>query len=162
MQHTPRQLRDEFQFRQNVLIGTGRPGEHCTRFPKNVHLNISYNGTSLTAREKWLAITAKFDTSSRAVAIRQRSCRRFLPIRDLCATASLRFIVLCFFTKTIINNAAFRHRRGDVYAARLMDLRNRWRHGRWCPRYGKGSCFNSTRGHTGSLLVEYNFVGIVF
>ena len=29
----------------------------------------------------------------------------------------------------------------------------RWRHGRWCHRYGNGSCFNSTRGHMGSLLV---------
>ena len=29
-----------------------------------------------------------------------------------------------FFTKQILNNAAFRHRR-DVYAARLMDMRNR-------------------------------------
>ena len=36
----------------------------------------------------------------------------------------LRFIVLCFFYEKIINNAVFRHRRGDVYAARLVDLRN--------------------------------------
>ena len=64
--------------------------------------------------------------SSRAVAIRQRWWRRFLcaymlPIRDLCF---LRFIVLCFLRKKIINNVAFRHR-SDVYAAWLMDLRNR-------------------------------------
>ena len=32
----------------------------------------------------------------------------------------------------------------------------RWRHGRWRHRYGNGSCFNSTRGHTCSLLVYYN------
>ena len=38
----------------------------------------------------------------------------------------LRFIALCFFYEiVIINNAAFRHGRGDVYGARLMDLRNR-------------------------------------
>ena len=29
----------------------------------------------------------------------------------------------------------------------------RWRHGRWCHLYGKGTCFNSTRGHTGYILV---------
>ena len=29
----------------------------------------------------------------------------------------------------------------------------RWRHGRWCHRCGKGPCFYSTRGPTGSLLV---------
>ena len=32
----------------------------------------------------------------------------------------------------------------------------RWRHGRWCHRYGKDSCINSTRGYTGSLLVIGN------
>ena len=38
----------------------------------------------------------------------------------------------------------------------------RWRHGIWCHRYGKGSCFNSTRGHTGSLLVftKGNYLGL--
>ena len=29
----------------------------------------------------------------------------------------------------------------------------RSRHGRWCHRYGKGFCFNSTGGHTGYILV---------
>ena len=65
--------------------------------------------------------------SSRAVAIRQRSWRRFvctymLPIRDLCATAFCVLLSYVFYEKN--NNVAFRHRR-DVYAARLMDLRNR-------------------------------------
>ena len=36
----------------------------------------------------------------------------------------LRFIVLCFLRKIIINNVEFRRRR-HVYAVRLMDLRNR-------------------------------------
>ena len=121
--------------------------------------------------DKFLAARSQFD----AVAIRQRSWRRFfyasilpnpLPLCD----RFLRFIVLFFLRKK--NCAAFRHRHGDVYAARLMVLRirsiallrtmmqplygrliARWRHGRWCHRYGKGSCFNSTRGHTGYILV---------
>ena len=33
----------------------------------------------------------------------------------------------------------------------------RWRHGRWCHRCGKGPCFYSTRGPTGSLLVVAMF-----
>ena len=44
-----------------------------------------------------------------------------LPIRDLFATA---FCVLLSVVFTEINNEAFHHRR-DVYAARLMVLRNR-------------------------------------
>ena len=47
----------------------------------------------------------------------------------------LRFIVLCFLQKQIINDVAFRLRR-DVYTARLMDLRNRYivMRERWCHR----------------------------
>ena len=37
----------------------------------------------------------------------------------------LRFIVLCFLRENIIHNAAFRYRRANVYAGRLMNLRNR-------------------------------------
>ena len=48
------------------------------------------------------------------------SCQSATFVRPLFA-----FYCTLFFTKNIINNAAFRHRRGDVYAARLMYLRNR-------------------------------------
>ena len=34
-------------------------------------------------------------------------------------------------------------------------LIGRWRHGKWCHLCGKGLCFHSTRGPTGSLLVDY-------
>ena len=54
--------------------------------------------------------------------------------RPLCERF-LRFIVLCFLRKQIINNAVFRYRR-YVYAARLMGLRNRSiaLRERWCHR----------------------------
>ena len=48
-------------------------------------------------------------------------CLHLANPRPLC-DRFLRFIVLCFLRKK--NNVAFRHRR-NVYAARLMDLRNR-------------------------------------
>ena len=89
--------------------------------------------------------------------------------------------LFAFYCTKIINNAAFRHRRGDVYTARLMVLRNRtielrerwyhsstagrliarWRHDRLCHRYGKGSCFNSTCEHIGSLPVGPIIVTII-
>ena len=78
--------------------------------------------------------------SSHAFAIRQRSQRRFLcaymlPIRDLCAAALFVLLSFVFYGKKIINNVAFRHR-SDVYAARLVDLRNRSiaLRERWCHR----------------------------
>ena len=61
--------------------------------------------------------------SSRAVAIRQRSWRRFffaymLPIRDLCATAFCVLLSFVFLRKIIINNAAlhFMPRMNAVFA----------------------------------------------
>ena len=69
----------------------------------------------------------------------QRSWRQFfsaymLPIRDLCATTFCVLLSFVFFTTTN-NNVSFRHRR-HVYAARLMNLRNRSiaLRERWCHR----------------------------
>ena len=53
-----------------------------------------------------------------------------------CAIAFCVLLYFVFLRKKIINNAAFRHRCGDVYAARLVDLRNRSiaLRERWCHR----------------------------
>ena len=104
--------------------------------------------------DEFLAVQSQFDLVHGADFYTPTSCQSATFVRPL-------FALYCtlVFTGGIVNNAAFRHRRGDVYAARLMipplygRLIARWRHGRWLHRYGKGSCFNSTRGHTGSLLV---------
>ena len=72
------------------------------------------------------AVLKIWQMSSRAVAIRQLSRRRFfcaymLPIRDLWQPV---FAFYCPLFFTLTKNVAFRHRR-NVYAARLIDLRNR-------------------------------------
>ena len=111
--------------------------------------------------DECLAVRSQFDSDHGVDFSTPTSCQSATFVRPLFA-----FYCTLSFRKKIRNNAAFRHRRGDVYAARLMVLRNRsialrerwlpplygrliarWRHGRWCHRYGKGSCFNSTRGH---------------
>ena len=117
--------------------------------------------------DEFLAVRSQFDSDHGVDFSTATCCQSATFVRPLFAL----YCTLVFLRKIIINNAAFRHRRGDVYAARVKVLRNRyialreqmvsplygrliarWRHDRWCHRYGKGSCFNSTLGHTGSLL----------
>ena len=70
--------------------------------------------------DEYLAVRSQFDSDHGVDSSTPTSCQSATFVRPL-----LHFIVLCFLRKKIINNAAFHHRRGDVYSARLMDLRNR-------------------------------------
>ena len=69
--------------------------------------------------DEFLAVWSQFDSDDGVDFYTPTCCQSATFVRPF-----LRFIVLCFFTKKIINNVAFSHR-SDVYAARLMALHNR-------------------------------------
>ena len=107
---------------------------HIDDFPLNGHppsiYTTMYRRAVLNIYE-FLVVRPQFDSVYGVDFV----CAYMLPIRDLCAIAF--YVLLSFvFTKKKINNVAFRHRR-DVYAARLIDLRNREiaLRERWCHRY---------------------------
>ena len=81
--------------------------------PKSVLTNLS------SKFDRFLAAHSQFDTSHRIDFYAHTCYQSATFVRPFFA-----FYCRLFFTKKIINNVAFRHR-SDVYATRLMDLRNR-------------------------------------
>ena len=100
--------------------------------------------------EECLAVRSQFDSDHGVDFLRLHVANS----RPLC-DRFLRFIVRCFLLKK--NNAALHLMNAvfmlDVATALYGRLIARWRHSRWCYHCGKGPCFYSTRGPTGSLLV---------
>ena len=71
--------------------------------------------------DAFLAVRSPFDSDNGVDFSTPSSCQSANFVRPLFAF----YFNLFFSTITILNNAAFRHQRGDVYAARLVDRRNR-------------------------------------
>ena len=69
----------------------------------------------------FLAARSQFDSDHGGDFSTPTSCQSATFVRPLFAF----YCTLFFYEIVITNNAAFRHGRGDVYGARLMDLRNR-------------------------------------
>ena len=88
----------------------------------NVALQIKHLVQNDACIDVFLAERSQFDNDHGVDFSTPTSCQSATFVRP-----PLRFIVglLFFLRKKKKKNAAFRHRRGDVYAVRLMDLRNR-------------------------------------
>ena len=88
---------------------------------KNLHTHIYTTiGGPSSKFDEFLAARSQFVIDHGVDFSSPTSCQSATFVRPLFA-----FYCTLFFTKKIIHNAAFRHRRSNVYAARLVDLRNR-------------------------------------
>ena len=90
-----------------------------SRFVLLTSIIIAIGGPS-SKFDEFLAARSQFNSDNGVDFSTPTSCQSATYVRPLFA-----FYCTFFLRKQIINNAAFRHRRGDVSAARMIDLRNR-------------------------------------